>query len=151
MALKELNGNAMLHASEKLRDLRNTDVVFLDRVNYLRLLLGADVELALKGLDDSRSIPERHITPDRQIALSFLRALAAYRIGKLAEIPAHLASVRQMETFPPGPRAVYAGLLDLVGQQAEAYQIAEGIRSTLLLPEERLFLQRALRATAVRP
>ena len=151
MALKELNGNAMLRSSEKLRDLRNTDVVFLDRVNYLRLLLGADLELALKALDDSRSIPERHITPDRQIALSFLRALAAYRVGKLAEVPTHLASVRQMETFPPGPRAVYAGLLDLVGQQAEAYQIAEGIRSTLLLPEERLFLQRALRATALRP
>lgn len=143
MAAKELNGAAMLRASERLRELRQTDIVFLDRMNYLRLLLGSDLELALQTLDSAQNIPAHHITEDRRIALSLLRALAAFRTGHNDEIKGHLDQVRQMDTFPPGPRAVYAGLLDIIGRHSEAYAIAENIHASILLPEEQRFFMRA--------
>ena len=144
MALHELNGTAMLEACEKLRDLKKTDVIFLDRVNYLRLLLGTDLEVAQLALDKAAALPQHHITPDRQIALSLLRALAAYRSGQMAQISEHLAKVDEIGTFPPGPRAVYAGLLAVTGDTAGAFEVAELVPSVLLLPEERRFLDKAL-------
>ena len=144
MALHELNGTAMLEASEKLRDLKTTDVIFLDRVNYLRLLLGTDLEVAQLELDKAAALPQHHITPDRQIALSLLRALAAYRSGQKAQISEHLARVNEIDTFPPGPRAIYAGLLAVTGDAAGAFRVAELVPGVLLLPEERRFLDKAL-------
>lgn len=144
MALHELNGSAMLEASEKLRDLKKTDVIFLDRVTYLRLLLGTDLEVAQLTLDEAAALPQHHITPDRQIALSLLRALAAYRAGQISQISEHLAKVDEIDTFPPGPRAVYAGLLAVTGDAAGAFAVAELVPKVLLLPEERRFLNKAL-------
>lgn len=144
MALHELNGTAMLAASERLRDIKKTDVIFLDRVNYLRLLLGTDIEVAQRALDLAAEEPQHHITQDRQIALSLLRALAAYRSGQKSQIQEHLAKVHEIDTFPPGPRAVYAGLLAVTGDTAGAFRVAELVPNVLLLPEERRFLGKAL-------
>jgi hypothetical protein len=143
-ASHELNGQAMLQASEKLCDLKPTDMVFLDRVNYLRLVLGTDLEVAQRALDEAAKMPPHHITPDRHIALSLLRALAAYRSGHRQEIAPHLARVSAIDTFPPGPRAVYAGLMAVSGDTAGGYKIAEFVPEALLLPEERRFLKKAL-------
>ena len=49
-----------------------------------------------------------------------------------------------MDTFPPGARAVFAGLLAISGNASNAYQVAEKVPASLLLPEERRFLARAL-------
>lgn len=144
MAQKETNGEAMLRSSQQLMKLKPTDVVYLDRANYLRLVLGTDIELAAKTIDEAAAVPAHHITPDRQVALSFLRALAAYRQGRVDQIAPALAEVKDVNTFPPGARAVFAGLLAISGNASTAYQIAEKVPSTLLLPEERRFLARAL-------
>ncbi len=143
MASRQLDGPAMLKAGIRLRDLKDTDVIFLDRVNYLRLLLGTDLEIANQDLERIAAQPQHHITPDRQIAISLLRALAAFRSGQLNLIAKNLAGVKQVDTFPPGPRAVYAGLLAITGDTAGAYKFAEKVPSVLLLPEERRFLSRA--------
>jgi len=144
LAQKETNGEAMLRSSQQLMKLKPTDVVYLDRANYLRLILGTDIELAIKTLDEAAAVPAHHITPDRMVALSFLRALAAYRQGRLDQIAPALAQVKDVDTFPPGARAVFAGLLAVSGDTSSAYQVAEKVPSTLLLPEERRFLARAL-------
>ncbi|MBL9133013.1 MAG: hypothetical protein JNG86_17520 [Verrucomicrobiaceae bacterium] len=143
-ASHETNGQAMLKASERLRALKATDVIFLDRVNYLRLVLGTDLEIAQNSLEATARLPQHHITPDRKIALALLRALAAYRSGRHDQIAPHLAEVRMIDTFPPGPRAVYAGLLAVTGDTAGAFKVAELVPSVLLLPEERRLLARAL-------
>lgn len=144
MAQKETNGAAMLRSSEELLRLKPTDVVYLDRANYLRLILGTDIELAVQALDATREIPPHHITPDRHVALAFLRALSAFRQARYNEIAGELSRVKSFDTFPPGARAVYAGLLAITGDTSGAYQIAEKVPLTLLLPEERRFLARAL-------
>jgi tetratricopeptide (TPR) repeat protein len=144
MAQKETNGLAMLRSSEELLRLKPTDVVYLDRANYLRLILGTDIEVAIQALDSTRDIPARHITPDRHVALAFLRALSAYRQARYGDIAAELDRVKSYDTFPPGARAVYAGLLAISGNTSGAFQIAEKVPLTLLLPEERRFLARAL-------
>ena len=144
MAQKETNGLAMLRSSEELLRLKPTDVVYLDRANYLRLILGTDIEVAIQALDATRDTPAHHITPDRHVALAFLRALSAYRQARYGDIAAELARVKSYDTFPPGARAVFAGLLAISGDTSGAYQIAEKVPLTLLLPEERRFLARAL-------
>ena len=144
MAQKETNGLAMLRSSEELLRLKPTDVVYLDRANYLRLILGTDIEVAIQALDATRDIPAHHITPDRHVALAFLRALSAYRQARYGDIAAELDRVKSYDTFPPGARAVYAGLLAISGNTSGAFQIAEKVPLTLLLPEERRFLARAL-------
>lgn len=144
MAQKETNGEAMLRSSQQLMKLKPTDVVYLDRANYLRLVLGTDIEIAFKTIDEATAVPAHHITPDRLVALSFLRALAAYRQGRMDQIAPALAQVKDVDTFPPGARAVFAGLLAISGNASSAYQVAEKVPSTLLLPEERRFLARAL-------
>lgn len=144
MAQKETNGVAMLRFSEELLRLKPTDVVYLDRASYLRLILGTDIELAMRDLNAIRGGPQHHITPDRQVALAFLRALAAYRDARYNDIAAELDLVKSCDTFPAGARAVYAGLLAITGNQSVAYQVAEKVPVTLLLPEERRFLFRAL-------
>jgi hypothetical protein len=144
MAQKEANGAAMLRSSEQLLRLKPTDVVYLDRASYLRLILGTDIEIAVKDLNATKDVPAHHITPDRHVALAFLRALAAYREARYDDIAPELARVKSYDTFPAGARAVYAGLLAITGNQSGAYQIAEKVPVTLLLPEERRFLARAL-------
>lgn len=144
MAQKETNGEAMLRSSQQLLKLKPTDVVYLDRANYLRLVLGTDIEIALKTLDEAAQMPAHYMPADRLVAIAFLRALAAYRQGRVDEIGAALAQVKTVDTFPPGARAVFAGLLAVSGNAASAYQVAEKVPSTLLLPEERRFLALAL-------
>jgi hypothetical protein len=144
MAQKETNGAAMLRSSEELLRLKPTDVVYLDRASYLRLILGTDIEIALRDLNATKDTPAHHITPDRHVALAFLRALAAYREARYNDIAPELARVKSSDTFPAGARAVYAGLLAITGNQSGAYQIAEKVPLNLLLPEERRFLARAL-------
>lgn len=144
MAQKETNGDAMLRTSQQLMKLKPTDLVYLDRANYLRLILGTDIELAIKTLDEAAALPAHRITPDRLVALSFLRALAAYRQGRIDQIAPALAQVKNVDTFPPGARAVFAGLLAISGSASNAYQVAEKVPASLLLPEERRFLARAL-------
>lgn len=144
MAQKETNGDAMLRSSQQLMKLKPTDVVYLDRANYLRLVIGTDIELAIKTIDEAASVPAHHITPDRLVALSFLRALAAYRQGRVDQIAPALTQVKNVDAFPAGARAVFAGLMAISGNTSSAYQVAEKVPSTLLLPEERRFLARAL-------
>lgn len=144
MAMHEVNGKSMLAISEKLCALKVTDLIFVDRVNYLRLVMGTSIEVAQRDLETAAAAPAHHITADRKIALSLLRAILAYRERRFQEIRGHLDLVRDIDTFPPGPRAVYAGLLAVSGDTAGAYRVGENIPQVLLLPEERRFLAKAL-------
>ena len=62
-------------------------------------------------------------------------------LGKVQE----MAATPDLQSLPPGPRAVMAGLLRLAGgDQTLAYQIAEAVPAAILIQEELHFLKLAL-------
>ena len=73
-----------------------------------------------------------------------LLALSAYRLRDREGLAQHMASLPRGESLSPGPRAVAAGLLSLVGKAERAFVMAEKIPGALLLEEELTFLKRAL-------
>lgn len=136
------DSGALLNVARKLHELSPGSAVFADRLTYLRLILGSELELVdLATLDRSRTeltASSEHIPP------SLLHALAAYRFGDSAAVRKHLADLKNVTTLPAGQRAVAAGLLAMAGEAARAWQIAEKVPSTLLLAEELAFLKRVL-------
>lgn len=143
-ALLAKDSALMLKVSRKLLELRPTSAAYADRLAYLRLILGEEIETvdvtSHKGPNDLRAMFT--ITLER-VPPGLLRALAAYRIGDFSAIPTHLADIGDTASLPPGQRAVVAGLLSLTGKPDRAYQIAEKIPPTLLLHEELAFLDKA--------
>ncbi|MEQ1751447.1 MAG: hypothetical protein ABL974_18630, partial [Prosthecobacter sp.] len=63
----------------------------------------------------------------------------------LSRLKEMLAEVQSRESFlTHGQKAVLAGLLAADGQMGAGFQIAETLHRSLLLPEEQLFLDKAL-------
>ena len=145
LALRAKDTATLLEASRHLHQLSPSSAVFTDRLVYLQLLLGVEMETVdpatLKTqneLNAAFSITLERIPP------ALLLALSAYRMGDPAGLQVHLAALNNVEGLSPGPRAVAAGLLSLVGKADRAFQMAEKIPDALLLDEERTFLKRAL-------
>lgn len=135
----------MLEVSRKLHELRPASSAYADRLAYLRLILGEEIETVdLSRLKESNDMQAMFTVTLERVPPSLLRALAAYRMGDRAGIQQHLAGVGDTSKLPPGQRAVVAGLLSLTGKAERAYQIAEKIPALVLLDEERAFLQKAL-------
>lgn len=144
MALLAKDSAALLAVSRKLHEMRPSSAAFSDRLIYLRLILGVEMEtIDLSKLSNSSSLHTAFTITLERIPPPLLLALAAYRLGDLDSVPKHLAGLRDAAGLPAGQRAVAAGLLSLAGRQDRAYQIAEKVPDTLLLNEERAFLQRA--------
>lgn len=144
MAILAKDSTALLAVSRKLHEMRPSSAVFSDRLIYLRLILGVEMEtIDLSKLVNSDSLHTTFTITLERIPPPLLLALAAYRLGDLDSVPKYLGDLRDAAGLPAGQRAVAAGLLSLAGKQDRAYQIAEKVPDTLLLNEERAFLQRA--------
>ena len=140
MAQLQKSPDAMLEISRRLHELRPSSAVFSERFDYLRLILGVEMEkvnLAQSGHADSREVVLDHIP------VEFLRALAAYRMGDKQGVVANLRGLTETTRLSAGQRAVIAGLLAQSGSSARAFQVAEHVPEALLLDEERLFLKQA--------
>ncbi len=138
VAIRDRDTNATLSAASRLLEIRPHNRQYADRALYLHLLSGNEVELAIEKLTHSQR------SPDTRLEDHFIRALAAYRIGDLNGLRAHLDKIKDVSSLSPGQRAVHAGLLSISGHVGPAYQIAEQIPTILLLREELHFLKRAL-------
>jgi len=144
-ALSAKDSALMLEVSRKLHELRPASSAYADRLAYLRLILGEEIETVdLSRLKESNDMQAMFTVTLERVPPSLLRALAAYRMGDRAGIQQHLAGLGDTSALPPGQRAVVAGLLSLSGMADRAYQIAEKIQAVVLLDEERAFLQKAL-------
>ena len=121
--------------------LKPDNIPFLSQKLYLQLLLGIEFETAHRQLEE--------LSQNANLAqgdhLQLLRALAAYRQGEADLIRQPLDRIAKPDSLTAGERAVYAALLKHTGgDEARVFQIAERISPSLLLPEEKVFLQRAL-------
>ncbi|WP_395749992.1 hypothetical protein [Prosthecobacter sp.] len=135
------DGKALLVIARKLHDLRPSSAAFAERYDYLRLILGVEIETVTLATAHTASAEETnaldHISPE------LLRALAAYRLGDNDSVKAQLHTLPDTKGLSAGQRAVIAGLLAQSGGVARAYQIAEKVPELLLLDEEKSFLNRA--------
>lgn len=105
---------------------------------YLKLLVGAELETTPDKID--RLAKQTLITSgDHQL----LTALAAFRRQDVEAVRTALSDL-EPEQFQPGQRAVLSGLLNVSGDPARGFRIAEKVPANLLLNEERKFLFRAL-------
>ena len=110
---------------------------FALRYDYLRLLRGEKLEPTVAKLSDSNAR-----LPASSVFL--LEALRAYRMEDMFLVSYFLHSISGTDDLTTGERAVYAGLIAACGEVSAAYQLAEKIRSELLLAGEKAFLERAL-------
>ncbi|MCB1276966.1 hypothetical protein [Prosthecobacter sp.] len=145
MALRIKDTTTLLEVAGKLHELSPSSVVFSDRLTYLRLILGVEMEtIDLSALTEHDAQKAGLSIKLERIPAELLLALSAYRLGDRTTMQKHLSSLQDAAALPPGPRAVAAGLLSMAGQTDRAYQIAEQIPGALLLDEERTFLKQAL-------
>jgi len=72
-----------------------------------------------------------------------LWAMIMYRREQKSGLEKELSGLEHAVPWPPGQRAVIAGLLAYASQTARAFQVAEKVPAVLLLPEERQMLELA--------
>lgn len=143
-ALMAKNTAILLEASRKLRELSPGSTVFADRLAYLRLILGVEMEtVTLSSQTDESSVRAMVTVAMERVPAALLGALAAYRLGDLESVKTHLGALPDPSSLPAGQRAVAAGLLALAGRPDRAFQIAEKVPDALLLREELAFLNHA--------
>jgi len=118
----------------KIQESTPEDAPAAARLAYLRLLTGEGLEVVSAQLAQMKS------SPQGSLSTPFLQALAAFRLGQHEELRRLLALVSEPQDWPPGQRAVLAGLLAHIGEVARGYQLSERITASLLLVEERRLL-----------
>lgn len=132
------NLDLQLGTARRLRALRPTSGHFARRLDYLRLLLGDEIEST--GPAPSSLGGEDNETPVQPL----LRALKAYRLGDTGQLAQDLRAIQDTTLLTTGQRAVYAGLLAAIGETSRAFQLAERIPTQGLTPQEKAFLLKAL-------
>ena len=136
MAARSRDTDEVIRVAKQLLALRPQNPQYIERLQYLQLVSGEDMEIQAARILSFVS------SKSRQDQLH--RALAAYRLGDLKLMKEHLHDLADVSDFTPGQKAVHAGLLSISGQVGRAFQIAENISTLLLLKEELRFLERAL-------
>lgn len=136
MAARSRDTDEVIRVAKQLLALRPQNPQYIERLQYLQLVSGEDMEIQAAQILSVAS------STSRQDQLQ--RALAAYRMGDLNLMKEHLHDLADVSDFTPGQKAVHAGLLSISGQVGRAFQIAENISTLLLLKEELRFLERAL-------
>jgi hypothetical protein len=141
MAEYQRHGAGMLEACSSLLEMKPDSMPYLLQKLYLQMLLGTEIELAhqnLQSIDVTGSV-------ERVDQIHLLYALSAYRQGLMDNLRATLPRISKPENLPPGQRTLYAAFLKLSGGDAgRAFRLVERVPPPLLLPEEKVFLQRAL-------
>lgn len=143
-ALVAKNTPILLNASRRLQELSPGSAAFADRLAYLRLILGVEMETVnLSSKAEEPNLRAMFTIAIERVPPSLLQALAAYRLGDLEAVKKHLVALPDASSLPAGQRAVAAGLLALAGKPDRAFQIAEKVPDALLLSEELAFLNHA--------
>lgn len=143
-ALAAKDANVLLDVSQKLFELSPASRVYADRLAYLRLVLGVEMEtvtLAAAPETSASALPLPVVV--ERVPPALLQALSAYRLGDMESMKSQLATLKETAALPAGQRAVAAGLLALAGRPDRAYQVAEKVPDALLLQEELVFLNHA--------
>lgn len=131
-----------LETARRQYQLRPTSLHFANRFDYLRILLGNEMEaVALKDAPHSARVHED--AAERQL-LALIEALKAYRLGNASELQLQLTHLQDVSSLTPGQRAVYAGLLATTGQVGRAFELAERLPVQTLAAQELSFLRKAL-------
>jgi hypothetical protein len=144
---RKRDGAAMITATKKTIAARPNVRLFEDRLNYLCLIMGSEVELASNRLlSDTPGdlVSNVAVVTADPFPRALLRALAAYRIGDMDLMAREISQLEKPDRLAPGPRAVAAGLLRIAGQQKISFELAETTDRRLLLDAELAFLSRAL-------
>jgi hypothetical protein len=137
LAESQRDGPAMLRACASLLKLRPEDDALQLQSLYLQMLMGTEIELAEQKIIN--------MSGESGDQIHLLQALSHHRQGRSAEMPAALPKITRPENLPPGQRVVYAALLKLCGgDPGRVFRLVERVPPPLLLPEEKIFLQRAL-------
>jgi tetratricopeptide (TPR) repeat protein len=145
LALLQKNTAALLQITRQLHELRPGSAAYAERLSYLRLILGSEIEtVQISDLSGEASGQAALTVQVERIPLPLLHALASYRLGDTSSMRQHLSGLRNTEGLPAGQRAVAAGLLSMTGETQRAFQIAEKVPAALLLEEEHAFLKKAL-------
>ena len=145
MAALSKDADRMLEVAGRISKAKPESWMFRSRVDYLRLILGEQLEEAAISILSVNQVAESKRTEESKSYLAILRALAAFRLGDMAKAKVEMNAATQPSTLPPGIRAVLAGLMvSLEGDANEAFRLAETIPTSLLLEEELRFLKKAL-------
>jgi tetratricopeptide (TPR) repeat protein len=129
----------MIATARRLHEARPRNQIYADRLNYLRLVSGLELEIAFdEALGFEHEPPASTVSPFIPTAL--LRAMAAWRFGDMDRVKQEVTSLGDPSTLPAGPRAVVAGLYSVTGRGVESFRIAEKVPVQLLLDAERNFL-----------
>ena len=134
---------SMLDTLRQLHDLRPRNRNYQDQLNYLRLVTGTELEIAYDQIIGFEK-PAPNDLGNSSIPAGLLRALAAFRCGKAAQVKDEVASIGSVDLLPAGMRATVAGLLAMTGRDVDGYRIGEKILAAGLLNEEAVFLRRSL-------
>jgi tetratricopeptide (TPR) repeat protein len=136
MAQRQRDTALMLKTCQQLNDKRPTHGHFRDRLRYLKLLTGIELEQVDAIL--THAPPESAVEgATARVPTAFLRALAAWRLKDHARLKIELNQLADRQNqLNPGQRAVLASLLHHAEQPIAAYRLAENIPSTILLAEE---------------
>lgn len=140
-ALKQARGQndpeVMLSAAKRLFEARPENAEQRDQMDFLRLVLGEEIEL----VDLSKTI----LASEGQAAdrAAILAALMAFRLWLPDEMVLNLKKVADVKSLKPGWRAIYAGLMAEADNPAKAFAIAERVPEALLIDEEVYFLNLA--------
>lgn len=138
MAVLLKDSAAQLRLAERLASLMPSNLLLTHRRDYLKLLLGTDIETTTLAGD----LPSD--SSDAHSIRKLLEALRAYRLHDQTLAFTIIRSVQNTGEMSTGERAVYAGILAESGETRKAYDLAEQIRPELLLHEEISFLNKAL-------
>ncbi len=141
---REKDVTALLVTLKRLRELRPSNHVYTDRLNYLRLVTGDEMELACEAVSGFGKLARSEVDSSA-VPQALLRGLAALRMGNKARVAEELKMLDPALRLSAGQRAVMAGMTAEAGDDVGAFRMAEAIPRTLLLPDEQLFLSRALR------
>ena len=127
----------MLKAANALLKLEPALLAYSNKLDYLRLISGIELDEALDEL-----LHAQNTNPDDKSMALLSKALAASYAGDGAEMKESLeAAASQSSKLEPGPKAVLAGLMWQAGKQEEASAVAKEVGDAEILEEERWFLE----------
>ncbi len=140
----DLNVDGLLGALKQLHELRPRNRIYADRLNYLRLVSGMEMEIAYEDLVGfQKAAASQAETPE--FPGSVLRALATWRFGSQEDLVNEIKTLPDPAGLAPGVRAVVAGFLSMSGRDTEGFRVAEKVPRASLLEGERLFLRYCFR------
>lgn len=134
----------MMGTLKQLHDLRPRNRGYTDQLNYLRLIMGREMEIAFEEIIGFES-PAPSEAESPQVPTALLRSLAAYRLGDQQRMAEETARLPDPTNLGPGLRAVIAGLYNLCGNDVAGFRLGEKVPATTLLEGELAFLRRGMR------